>query len=150
MDHETVLVTVGNESANIDKNIAPLIEGLWKLNIDTLLSCENNNGKVWIDFTSVYDAENFLNIVAKYSEGLNSMYNRIRNEWSDPNNPTKNIWEYDPHIMDLGVHQEITKDDFVDETFSGKHEFHFTMSVRFPQKDLKSVTNRILNFKPKK
>ena len=74
--------TVELEGVAIDVEIAPLIELLWDLNIDTMNSCQNNHGRVWLEFASPPDAEMFLNTVATYEDDIDSLYNRIRGAWS--------------------------------------------------------------------
>jgi hypothetical protein len=142
-NHKTQLVKVGNRAAQIDCKIALLIEGLWKLDIDTCLSCENNvpENWIWIDFATANDAENFLNIVSTYSENSNSMYQRIVGVWDN----IKDTWQYKTNIDNFGVESDIDEDDYVVEEFAGKHCFNFSLSIRFPNKDLKAVTKKILS-----
>jgi hypothetical protein len=60
-NHETVKI----KGIPIDKNIAELIREIWKANIITYNSCENNvpSGYVWIEFASSLELEKFLKIV---------------------------------------------------------------------------------------
>ena len=141
--HKTTLVSVGDRKGEIDKKIAPLIETLWKLEIDTCNSCEDNNGVVWIEFFTANDAEQFFNIVAKFSHSIKSMYNRLRQGWDSGD--TSDFWEYNAHVSDFGVDSEVDETDtYVTETFTGEHQFCVHVSVRFPKKDLKTVTKRVV------
>ena len=50
-EHKTKSIKLdGKYTAKIDKKIADIIEFLWKIELETCLSCEDNNGKVWIHF----------------------------------------------------------------------------------------------------
>ena len=98
------------ENVNVDEGIAPLLEALWKRNIDTALSCqENKPGIIWICFTFIEDADKFLRIVMKDDN--------LRFE-------TQDLWEWDVNMRDLNV-------DY-DGTSSGPPEPWFYISVRFP------------------
>src|SRR5437773_4458721 len=84
--------TVELEGVAIDVEIAPLIELLWDLNIDTMNSCQNNHGRVWLEFASPPDAEMFLNTVATYEDDIDSLYNRIRGAWSPAEQQEDERW----------------------------------------------------------
>jgi hypothetical protein len=141
-EHPTKLIKYNGEEAHIDVEIADLISNLWKLDLMTFNSCQDNvpKGFVWIEFGSVYDAEQFLNYVSEYSEESESVYCRITRKWGDT---TDLDWQYATHIHDFGVDEELTDDDAFLETFTGKHEIHFSMSVRFPHSDLLFVEGQI-------
>src|SRR4051812_47324231 len=68
------------------------------------MSCENNNGRVWVDFASAADTEDFLNAVAaQYDEDVLSLYNRITGEYEDEDWETfraEHAWRYDCLPMD--------------------------------------------------
>lgn len=143
-NHKTVFVKVGSWEADIDENIAPLIEALWSMEIYTLNSCERQshlNDCVWIQFLDAGMAEQFLDIIAKFSDDPNSMYNRIRSSWADPLDPLS--WEFKALVDDYGVDEKVV-DDNVEEMFSGQHAFNISISIRFPQSDLKEVTELVL------
>ena len=80
--HKTVHVKVGLFEAEIDEEIAPLIEEIWKAGMGTTNSCQENQPDVaWIEFYSSIDAAEFLDVVAgEYSDEFDSLYNRIRGE----------------------------------------------------------------------
>lgn len=63
--HKQVTVTVGEDSAEVDQRLAPLIESCWRLGIDTRRSCQSHfvTNKVWLGFVTAVDAEEFLNAV---------------------------------------------------------------------------------------
>lgn len=63
--HRQVRVTVGNRSADIDARLAPLITELWRRDIDTYQSCEDElvTRKVWIGLSTHLDAERFLHAI---------------------------------------------------------------------------------------
>jgi hypothetical protein len=133
--HDFVLI----KGIEIDKKIAPLIKDLWDMEIGTSNSCENVGDYVWIEFISTEDAELFLDLVATISGEEQSLYNRIRRAWGKPENP----WLYDAYPMDLGVEAELLDDGSIEETFTGEHNFHFLLSIRFPISDLPEVLQSV-------
>lgn len=129
---------------DIDKNIAELIECLWKLDIKTTNSCENNVpvDYVWIKFFSGVDAETFLEIIGKhiYKDKADKyedddLYQRIKRS----TNERPNQWLYSCELVDYS--ESIINDDVVmDNEFGG---FFISISVRFPQKDYPVVLNAL-------
>ena len=110
--HDTIPVFYSalNKHIDIDKNIAPLLEYIWKNDIMTNNSCENSFPKdhIWISFDSTEDLEKFLNIVFRdieedadfYKRGFNPMnvknswYYRSWFDWSCGNIPYKDVCAY--------------------------------------------------------
>lgn len=155
INHATKFIKVGKRSANIDLKIAPLVKLLWELDIDTCNSCEENRpGVIWIEFFSSYDAEKFVNIIAKYddpettikNEPWTSLYRRITNGHSNPDADVPDTWIYHTTLMDMGVDKWIENDE-VQESFTGKHSCLFQIHIRFPQKDLKTIVKRLKAYK---
>lgn len=144
--HETVTLHIDGDDVDIDAKIAPLIKNLSELGFRTLNSCEDNvpEGWVWIEFVNSYHAEKFLDIVAEYSEDRNSLYNRIRQEWDSDDDSL--FWKYSVLPMDHGV-DVVLENDEITETFTGKSDFVFKFSIRFPQSDLEQVMNRLSKVK---
>jgi hypothetical protein len=147
-EHKQVLVKHDLISLEVDEGIAPLFERLLKLNIKTLNSCEDNvpSGWMWVEFLSAYQAERFLNIIAKYSGETKSLYNRIRQGWSlddGKNNwDENNFWKYSAHPNDYGIESTV-EDDCVIETFTGSHLLRLSISIRFPRTDLPEVLENL-------
>lgn len=48
----------------VDAGIAPLLRALWKRGIETIASCENSDGYVWLQFAGGRDAEEFATIAS--------------------------------------------------------------------------------------
>jgi len=124
--HSTRLVKWGAMEAQIDEDIADLILNLWKLNIPTVLSCQNNvpENYVWLMFPDSWEAEHFLTLVAD-------------GEDTDENNPDSIFSRM----------SEFEADDkwlyaAVQEYYPG-HGFIVAISVRFPRSDLKYVEEKI-------
>ncbi|MCJ7571732.1 MAG: hypothetical protein MUO82_07630 [Candidatus Thermoplasmatota archaeon] len=120
----------------IDENIAELIECLWKLDIETSNSCENNVplGYIWIEFLCGYDAEKFLDIVGRFIYKdkadvykVDDLYQRMNR----PSDESPNQWLYNCDLMDCS--EKVINDYTVmDDEFCG---FALPISVRFPIKD---------------
>jgi hypothetical protein len=146
--HDTVVVTVGDMTADIDRRIAPLITELWKADIMTLNSCEENKpGIVWIEFASCIDAERFLNIVARYP----NRRELARKSFSDTlygrctSCDGERHWEYDALITDYGIREEIVNDEVI---VTEVHPADFTcgISIRFPHCDLPVMLRRLRQY----
>jgi hypothetical protein len=140
--HPQVHISVGDREADVDEGIAPLIVELWKADIDTVMSCQDNNGRVWVDFASAADAEQFLDIVAgAYDEDVHSFYNRITGEYEDDDWQTfraEHAWRYDCSPMDYNgaLHDERGE---VEQPAEAERCIVFHISVRFPPYDLEEV-----------
>jgi hypothetical protein len=141
-EHKTKLIQFGDWQAKIDEDIADLVLNLWELGLITLNSCQDNvpKGFVWIEFRSALEAERFLNFVSEYSEEPGSVYDRMTREWGDA---TALDWIYTLNLSNLGVEHDPVSDDEILPRFTGRHAFHFSMSVRFPRQDLEFVKKQI-------
>jgi hypothetical protein len=67
--HVQVAIQVGHRRAEVDERIAPLIEAVWRLNLDTMGSCEDRPvdyqypGMAYIWFPRLKDANRFEEIL---------------------------------------------------------------------------------------
>ena len=87
--HDTVVVTVGDRSAEIDVELAPIIESLWRLGIDTRACCQDQtadlkrrfkNPRGYILFEATDDLRRFLELL----DGTAIAEHRWQNfDWSD-------------------------------------------------------------------
>jgi hypothetical protein len=152
MSHKTKFIKFGDNQAYVDANIADLVLNLWKLDLLTCNSCQDNpKGFVWIEFTSAYTAEEFLNLVAQYNDDdRDSIYQRILHDCDEWNKQTETWgglptdWKYDIHLDDFGRDPVIDdKNEHLSYTFTGKHMFNFSVSVRFPHRDVPFVKAQI-------
>lgn len=145
--HKTVLVKWDGFEARVDEGIAPLIKEIWKAGIFTFNSCEENRpGIIWIEFASAAEAEAFLNIVARYEEDLDSLYNRIRQEWAHYDGVIPGSWEYSILPFDYSVEQHILDDDSIEESSRGSSDFIFSMGIRFPKADYPVLLERMKEY----
>jgi hypothetical protein len=145
MNHKTRLIKHGDMEAEVDLKIADLILNLWKLELMTTNSCEDNNPKDWIfiEFASTSDAEQFLNICAnEFSKDYNSLYYKIRHQYHLAKDP----WKYQVIIRDENICVSADEnDEYLIETVIGKPDMIFSMLIRFPQSDLKEVERLVSN-----
>jgi hypothetical protein len=145
--HKQVLVEYGHERAFVDEGMAPLILALWQNGISTTLSCqENKPGIAWVQFLTPLDAKSFLDIVAEYEEGVETLYNRITNNWGYDDGRELSVppWEYTTCPWDLARSPEPDEnDETVEEYHDGKPAFLFLISVRFPVSDLPVILDRL-------
>jgi hypothetical protein len=122
----------------VDEGIADLLEAMWAREIDTLLSCQDNETKrrhwVWIMFPFSGFAEEFLNVVAsEYSTDPDSLYQRVMS-------PDHHIdgWYYRVTPENWETTGTVVDDEWV-ETSTGTPKLVFEVSVRFPVEDLPAV-----------
>lgn len=142
-EHKQVKVSVGDWVAEVDVRIADLIRELWRADIDTCLSCqENPPGFVWLEFFTPDDASRFLEIVARYEDGADTMYDRISGRWDDASNWKYAICPFD-HALIETIEDGGDGEDVISETHEGPPIFDFNVSVRFPQADYASVLDRL-------
>lgn len=142
-EHRQVHIQHGPHEADVDEGIAQLILALWKLDIRTVMSCQDNNGRVWINFLSPVDAENFLDAVTTnedIGDDTDCLNNRIAGEvepedWEDFRLHRR--WDYSCIPTDFGLDPED------DTRRSGPPDFYFDLSVRFPLTDLSEAVHRV-------
>ncbi len=158
--HETVFVKVGAKrrrgqgkfvgmDADIDIEIAPLIEKVWRAGFHTFNSCqENQPGIIWIEF-DLDDGLQFLNIVAdEYSDDYDSLYNRIRHGWETKDKKSID-WEFAINLVDWSIESRYEGENgepgdiYCIETPTGPPNFIPFLSVRFPKEDLTLVEERM-------
>ena len=87
--HDTVVVTVGDRTAEIDVKLARIIESLWKLGIDTRACCQDETADLkrqvkeprgYILFETTDDLQRFLELL----DGTPIAEHRWQNfDWSD-------------------------------------------------------------------
>jgi hypothetical protein len=87
--HDTVVVTVGDRTAEIDVDLALIIESLWKLGIDTRACCQDETADLkrqfkdprgYILFETTQDLQRFLELL----DGTPIAEHRWQNfDWSD-------------------------------------------------------------------
>lgn len=146
--HPTVKVTFRDLEAEIDVEIAPLIQEIWYMGLKTYNSCQDNpEGWVWIEFGHAKHAEIFLNVIAFYESAIDSLYNRIRQQWRYSNGKwPEGCWEYTVHPLDYSIILEKSGDDQFTERQELPPKFHFRFSIRFPKKDLETILSRVKNY----
>jgi len=159
-EHKQVTIhgTVNGRShtAEVDAGIADFIQLLWSLDIGTVMSCEDNYGRIWIDFPSTMEAERFLNDLApdpSRFDDFESLDNRICSIWE----PTDDLefrrdraWHYTTSVADYGLNLPWgpCDDDDPDIEREGEPCFIFDIDVRFPIADLPEVMERLKNVSP--
>ena len=121
-----------NEMVAIDEEIVNLISLLWhKFGIMTALSCQDNNGVIWIMFPLIGDLEMFLDALTICRDEDLDLYNEIMEEW-----------QYDTGPEDLAENIDYEKDEVYLE---GPSNIIFGGSVRFPMCDLDRVVGVLEN-----
>lgn len=139
--HPGVEVRVGALAAVIDVAIAPLIREIWTAGIPTMMSCQGSeSGFVWIEFAALDHLAEFLNIVAVYEEGADTLYNRIVQErWGESEIPW---WQYQLNPLDCGGYPG--DDIHPPDNFPGRPcAIVFTVALSIPHADLPEVLARL-------
>lgn len=138
--HPTVRVTVGDREADIDEAMAPLVEGLWKLGIETQSSCQGSPGRRGhLTFPDPGYAAQFLNVVgAEFDPTVDSLWNRAARV-EEPDDWTVHrrdrIWEYSADAFDDSAFET----DGVYKRIGDVADFVFTLTVGIPHDDLPRI-----------
>jgi hypothetical protein len=123
-----------DEMIEIDKNISELIEILWKLEIRTCNSCQNNIPKdyIWIEFFDYISMMNFMDTIIENTP--TNQHKRIlymqRHE--------KNSWIKDINFTDTTILHDEDDSVISNETIN---LLPCCFSIRFPKSDYKMVLN---------
>jgi hypothetical protein len=150
--HEQIRVCWGEWEADVDAEIAALVEEIWRAGLWTWNSCQANpEGRVWIEFARADRAQRFLEIVAQeYDPDLWSLYQRIRCHWMPGDTDIEAFerdqqWHYEiyePRDNNVVFDPEQNSD----LELLGPPSFTFSLSVRFPRSDLAEVYRRVRAF----
>lgn len=147
--HKTIRIVYGDQEADVDKQIAPLIKGMWKAGIETYQSCQDNPaGWVWIQFMSSHELEKFLSIVGDYQAALGSLHDRMRHGYDRVVGPRVGQWRYVVVAHDLAVDEVDTEADGVQEICVGPPDFMILIGVHFPHADYSQVLAQDETFQP--
>ncbi|MEK6878075.1 MAG: hypothetical protein AABY22_00625 [Nanoarchaeota archaeon] len=146
--HKTVKVQYKDMEADIDEEIAPLILELWKRDLITINSCQGHfEEPTWIQFMSFIDAIDFINLIAKYpskkelkiTKFWDTLYGHIFGYGEGDN------WEYSIYPMNWNIEETLINNDEIIEKCVGKTDINFQVSIRFPQKDLPEIMQRLVS-----
>ena len=139
--HRKVRIRRDDETFEVDAHLAPLLSELWEANIMTTRSCQRHAAtrKVWIEFWSAEDAQEFLNAVV----GENP------NDWARAtgwafrqDEATAGPVDFPFHPADWEFHATV-EDSTIDAEPDSGPQFTILISVLFPRRDLARVTQRV-------
>ena len=113
-------------------------------------------GEVTITYTALegIDAEagvmrrnpsDIVKVGDQHDDEIESLYNRIRLEWTDRDGSIPGAWSYSVHPWDTSVVQS-TDGDEVEERSLGNPSFLFAVSIRFPVEDIPELVRRLREF----
>lgn len=131
INHPQVKLQCFGIETEVDEGLAELLQLIWKLQIATINSCqENQPGIAWIEFQSADDASLFLNHVALYppDDFKETLYGRITQI-------SEKSWVFNCTPQNYGV-KWIFSDDTLTEEYLGFNDFEFSVSIRFPVSDI--------------
>ena len=144
--HDKTHVEFMDMKAEIDTEIAGLIESIWQAGLATVMSCQDApQGWVWIQFATEVHAATFLSIMVAHESEAEGLCKRIHptQDHADGDLPD-GMWQYDFWPESFPVPQTNVTDGVVDE-LPGKPSFVRLLltSVRFPPHDLPEVEKRL-------
>jgi hypothetical protein len=147
--HPQRRISCGDRSADVDDGIADLLLEAWRADFDTMMSCQDAFGRIWILFTWPAAAERFLTIVAsQFDADLEGIYHRIVGEhevagWDALR--TERAWTYQVDVVDWGL--GVGRDDEQSVRAEGDMpDIHIALSVRFPITDYEEVLERMRRY----
>lgn len=136
--HPTKLIAVGDQQAEVDVELAPLIEQMWRTGICTMMCCqETDPGIAWIEFDSIDDLMRFLNLVVWYESEPDSLYARVNSQRFA--GTQAGCWEFQFNLMDILEDQQ-------EQTEDGLAGFVPTIGVYFPKSDISEMYTRLIAF----
>lgn len=151
--HPQVHIALGELEADVDAGIAEFILELWRAGIETMMSCQDNDGRVWVEFPSANDAERFLDIVAgEYDDDIYSLYNRLVHEGEDDDWETfreSHAWQYACAPMDYNGALFDAQGE-LERPAEAQRFIQLHVSVRFPRYDYDEVLQRMENYNESK
>ena len=122
-EHPQVVVSAPDGyQAEVDEQLAPLIQRLWAERVDTLNSCQDNQGQVWVQFMTGMDTERFLELLGLEVDDTLQIED----------------WDYRAHVWNLN--EQLDGDEIVP---TGPPDFLLSISVRFPHEDLPAILDRL-------
>jgi hypothetical protein len=135
----TRLITPQGEHVDIDIEIAPIIEALWRLGIPTVQCCQgpwDDYGYGFIEFPSAAAVEAFLDALRlEPTKDADSLYQRVGDGYLSDVYPDRwRIWRYD--VQPWPDH-DVTP-----------ARFECAITVSFPPSDLPELTRRLLDVAP--
>ena len=132
MNHPTVTLAYFGETVEIDQEVAPLLQDVWRLGIPTLSSCQDDDGMVELMFYGEH-ALRFLDVVS---------YGAPHDDAAD-DDPL----EFGMLFWRIAPSESLTFDSDRRWRYHTSvwrslpdHRIRFTTSVRFPRDDLPTVT----------
>lgn len=143
--HKQTHIQVRDMEADVDEAIAPLIKEIWTAGIDIDLSCqEDQPGIIWIHFMTLDDGIRFLNIVVRYQQESEGIYNRVLGHWKRDSAVPR--WTFQVFPFDANLEEEWHEGDLVPEYHPGQPDFYFSISIRFPQTDYPVLLQRMKEY----
>jgi hypothetical protein len=170
--HKQVEIAAGGHKAEVDEELAPVIQALWRAGIGTRASCQEwQPGRAWILFPGPGAAKRFLDLVVEDLPGEDdpTFYDRALrflpvpdDELSAKERLYERVtgdagawgWEYSVRVEDDGATIEEDGDDGADwvrrgdvgtatVTRTGSADFRFQASVYFPRTDIPFIAERL-------
>lgn len=145
--HPTTRVDGFCKHADIDVEIAPLIEKLWQLKISTNNSCQDWAGRpgcVWISFDNVDDLNRFVLRAISLHHNHSSFVGRVtQNSLYPPDDEKADDWRYRLFVEDTSYYNRPSQPGVLysmpDDYDYGSRAIASHVQVSFPRKDLLAV-----------
>lgn len=140
--HKAVPVRYGDQEAQVDEQIAPLILAMWRAGIRTYQSCQSKpEGWVWLQFDCSHEVERWLSIVGDDAEPGDSLHERL---WCGYDGEGGfNQWEFRLVVFDPESEEIVDEDGGIETIQLGPPDFLVLTCIHFPQSDLPTVMARL-------
>lgn len=142
--HKTVPLKCGDQEADIDCEIAPLIHEMWKANIETSQSCQASpQGYIWLQFLDQIELAKFLNIISRFDPAKNSLFDRMQHGYDRRVRPRRGQWVFETVVRDWSVDEVELDDGWYEQISAGEPDYVILSAVHFPCRDLPLVLERL-------
>jgi hypothetical protein len=145
------------QEIRIDVELALLLPRMWQRGIRTTACCQDagldwreHEGKAYVVFPTVYDAERFLAIAAgSFSEELESLYNRV--VFHGASVETEDNWVHRRRFTVEGWASDLNRDYVESEeggddvaVVYGPPRIELSIAVYFPRDDIAALERRFV------
>jgi hypothetical protein len=129
----TEMTDLHGDVVEIDDDIVPLIHACWDLEIETINSCQDNGGFVWLNIAP-FCLDEFLEAISLHTDN-GDLIQRMSEISNLPD-----VWDTSGGLDLVNPNRWwVSLCTFPDERDDGKLLFYTSISVRFPPSDLAEV-----------
>jgi hypothetical protein len=132
-----LLIDSDGDQIEIDREIAPLIQQLWDIGLETCNSCQDNFSYVWVEFLSAQDALDFLYLIVRHGDA--ALAERASEPYNvSPSNAADQLAKYDACQDSWLIKANVNKYDDAEEVW-------MSIGIRFPRDHLPRVMAALID-----